>query len=74
MQINGSQAELYTFSQTGETGGTVSCYTMLSSLHFGVLEADSCWRHHQGAITEVGMLWIEGIGHLQPEILHTGNN
>ena len=43
-------------------------YTMLLRLHFGVLWADSRGRHHQGAISEDGMLLMEGIGHLQPEL------
>ena len=41
---------------------------MLSRLYFSVLWADTCYRHHQGSIAEDEVLWMEGIGHLLPEI------
>ena len=46
-------------------------YTMLQRQYLIVLWADSCRRHHQGAIAKDGMLWMEGIGHLQPELCHS---
>ena len=55
-------------SRSAKLGYCTTLYIMLSRLHFRVLWADSRWKHHQGAIAEDGMLWMEGIGHLQPEL------
>ena len=55
-------------SRSAKRGYCNALYIILSRLHLGVLWANTCWKLHQEAIAKDGMLWMEGIGHIQPEL------